>query len=247
MRNMRMTLATLAWAGLIVAGAAAQQAVERVQIIGRPAAPAAGPQQAKAVVPASDPAEPPVQVEVNYGNAGVVMAGRGGIAAPAGRAVVRGRAAAPAAAGQAVKVASGARGTTLTLETPGAWQGTANLTFKSAPPMRFTTKLTRMPAYDLQTLNITSGTMTLQVGNVGANATTKYFDKKGQALESGTGAAYTVRAKRTANGEIEVDLRRGAGAALGKAVSLSWAANLNQGRGAIMFGGAGAPAQIILD
>lgn len=253
MRINRMTLATLAWAGLAVATAAAQQEAQqravdqRLEALGRArkAQPAAPNQQAKAPAQASDPAEPPLQVEVSYTNAGGVMAARG--FAPAGRAGAR-VAAPAAAAGQAVKVASGAKGTVLALETPGAYSGTANLTFKAPPPMRFTMKLGRMPAYDLQALNITSGTTTLRVGAVGTSETTKYFARSGEALPSSTGAAYTVQAKRAANGEVEVQLRRGAGAQLGKAVSLSWESNLNRG-GVIMFGGAGGmggPGGIII-
>ena len=51
------------------------------------------------------------------------------------------------------------------------------------------------------------------------------------------GAAYTVQARKCANGEIEIDLRRGAGAKLGKTLSVGWTGDLNNGR--IFLGGRG--------
>src|SRR5262245_36700703 len=73
-----------------------------------------------------------------------------------------------------VQVTSNARGTILTLATPGGYSGSANLTFKNtAPPMRFTMQLTGMPEYDLHRLSVSAGRITLAVGAVGTAATTK--------------------------------------------------------------------------
>jgi hypothetical protein len=136
-------------------------------------------------------------------------------------------------------VASSARGTTLTLNTPGAWQGAANLAFKDgAPPMRFSLKLARMPGMDLQSLSLKSGPVTLQVGQVGTSATTKYFNAKGQEQQAATGAAYTVKAERRANGDVDVHLQRGAGAALAKTMTVSWVGNTGGGRLGMIQGGA---------
>jgi hypothetical protein len=53
---------------------------------------------------------------------------------------------------------------------------------------------------------------------------------------SSVGAAYTIHARRTDNGEVEMEVRRGPGAALGKNLVVSWQANYaydNFKRGAI--------------
>src|SRR5262245_25531525 len=91
--------------------------------------------EGKSSATASDPAEPPVKVEATFTNG----------------------------AGQ-VSVDSGARGTTLKLATPGGWGGSAQLEFKGcAPPMRFAVRLSRMPDADLESLTLSSGTVSLQV------------------------------------------------------------------------------------
>src|SRR5262245_58438577 len=71
---------------------------------------------AKAPAPVSDPAEPPLKVEATFA-----------------------RPHEPASPRQSVEVTSSARGTVLTLNTPGSWRGSASLTVKGAapaPPMR---------------------------------------------------------------------------------------------------------------
>jgi hypothetical protein len=138
----------------------------------------------------SDPAEPPLKVEVASGGSGVA-------------------------------VASGARGTTVKFDTPGGWQGSAGLTFKDgAPPMRFTLTLAKMLSYDLESLTLVSGGLALAVGPVSAG-TTKYFDAAGRALKAPEGAAFTVTARRW-DGELDVQVRRAPGAALGKALTVNW-------------------------
>src|SRR5207249_539769 len=118
---------------------------------------------------------------------------------------------------------TGAKGTTLTLNTPGSYRGTARLTFKnSAPPMRLTLRLARMPNQDLGELTLSSGALKLPVGAVGAGATTRHFDARGKGQETDSGAAYTVTARRRDNGTVDVLLRRGPGAALGKELTVSW-------------------------
>jgi hypothetical protein len=226
MRIKTLTMAALAWAGL---GLVAAQGKEIVIL---PEAAKPDVKEEKATAVPNDPAEPPLKVEVSYGNSDLdarmireVRTGR----------VVRGGA--RAAADKTVAVASSARGTLLTLNTPGTWQGSAKLTFKdSAPPMRFKMKLARMPGYDLQALTLSSDSLSLAVGGVTSGGTTKYFDAKGKAQERAEGAAYVVQARRRANGEVEIDLRRGAGAKLGKSLSVNWTSDLNNGR---FFGGRG--------
>jgi hypothetical protein len=174
MRIKTLTLAALAWATLGVAGALAGYG----NFIALPPPPAGEAPKAPAAV--NDPAEPLLQVEMTS-SAGNFRRGGGG--------------------GQKVEVASSARGTTLKVPTSGGYNGTADLTFKNgAPPMRFTTRLTGMQNYDLQSLSITSGSLTLQIGQVGTSATTKYFNAKGQVQQGATGAAYTVTARRCDNG-----------------------------------------------
>jgi hypothetical protein len=164
------------------------------------------PKRPAAKAPASDPAEPPLKIEARYGAVPV-----------------------PEQARQAVAVASSARGTRLTLNTPGGWQGQASLTFKGcAPPMRFTLTLARMPSYDLGSLTLVSGKLALAVGPVSATPTTRHFDAAGRAQKAPEGAAYTVTARRW-DGELDVELRRAPGAALGKALSVSWQSNIGHG------------------
>jgi hypothetical protein len=195
----KLMLAALA--AVVLTGAALGEVVPLVQPAPRPAAKA----------PVSDPAEPPMTVEVSYDDrppGGVPRTPRGGRGGWTGRSV---------------PVAGGAKGATLTLETPGWSQGWASLTFNgSAPPMRFTMRLTRMPNAGLSSLSLTSGALSLRVGPVTASATTRHFDAKGQAQEAEKGAAYTLTARRRDNGEVEVQLRRGPGAALGKELTVSW-------------------------
>jgi hypothetical protein len=130
--------------------------------------------------------------------------------------------------GSGLSVASSARGTAVKFRTTGAWQGSAGLTFKGAPPMRFTLTLAQMPAHDLASLTVVSGSLSLAVGPVSASATTKYYDARGRAQAAPEGAAYTVTARRW-DGELDVEVRRAPGAALGKALTVSWQGNLNYG------------------
>jgi hypothetical protein len=116
-------------------------------------------------------------------------------------------------------------GTTFKFDATSPWQGTAALTFKNAPPMRFTLTLAKMPAYDLESLTLSSGGVSLAVGNVSASATTKYFDARGRAQNDPERAAYTVTARRWDGGEVDVEVRRAPGAALGKALSVRWKSN----------------------
>jgi hypothetical protein len=205
-------------AGLALAGAALGETPKR-RIVPAPQGPAAK-------APASDPAEPPLKVEASFGSAG----GTGGSGL-----VVQGRvrplgARRGVVTAAVVAVSTGAGGTVLTLNTPGPWQGSAKLTFKNAaPPMRFTMRLARLPDHDLQSLSLTSGALARQVSNVSTGATTRYFDARGKAQEAEEGAAYTLTARRRAGGDVEVQLRRGPGAALGKELTVSW-------QGGVVFG-----------
>src|SRR5262245_1827088 len=89
---------------------------------------------------------------------------------PAGAAAVSDPAepqpsAALTAGGSGLTVASNAKGTTLKFSTGGAWQGSAGLSFKNgAPPMRLKLTLAQMQQYDLGSLTLTSGKLSLQVG-----------------------------------------------------------------------------------
>jgi hypothetical protein len=122
-------------------------------------------------------------------------------------------------------------GTTLKFNTTGAWQGSAGLTFKNtAPPMRFTLTLAKVPNYDLESLTITSGSLSLAVGAVSAGGTTKYFDARGRPQDAPEGAAYTVTARRW-DGEMDIQVRRSPGAALGKSMTVSWKSALWYGQG----------------
>ena len=134
-------------------------------------------------------------------------------------------------AGRPVAVAAGPRGTTLTLDTPGSWQGRAALTFKgSVPPMRLALRLMKMPNYDQEVLTLTSGSLSLAVGPVTAGVTTRYFDARGRAQDAPEGAAYIVVARRW-EGEVEVQVRRSRGVALGKNLTISWRSNVGYGYG----------------
>jgi len=236
MRIKAVAVAAVAWAGLALAAAHGKD----ILILPEAAKPQVKEEKATAV--ANDPAEPPLKVEVSFGNsyqdARLIREVRRGGGARGGAG----------AAAQAVTVASSARGTMFTLNTPGTWQGSAKMTFtQGAPPMRFKVKLARMPAYDLQALTLSSDSLSLAVGGVTAGGTTKYFDAKGKEQERAEGAAYVVQASRRANGEIEIDLRRNAGAKLGKALSVSWTGNLNNGVFFGRGGGFGGGAVMIKD
>jgi hypothetical protein len=128
--------------------------------------------------------------------------------------------------GSGLSVASSARSTTLKFNTSGAWQGSAGLTFKKgAPPMRFTLTLAQMQQYDLGSLTLTSGKLSLQLGRVSSTPTTRYFDASGREQSGPERAAYTVTARRYA-GEVDVEVKRAPGAALGKQLSVSWACDV---------------------
>src|SRR5262249_20714228 len=112
-----------------------------------------------------------------------------------------------------------------------SYYGSAQLTFKdTAPPMRFTVRLARMPGADLSALSLTSGSLSLQVGHVSTTTTTRYFDAKGRAQDGATGAAYTLNAKRADNGEIDLQVVRAAGAAMGKTMTVTWSADYGRGK-----------------
>jgi hypothetical protein len=220
MRMGKLMIVALAWASTGLLSARAEKLVEvpqvQVEVVqkdGKVIKVVRGGAQggdSKAAAASTDPAEPPVQVEMTspgyYARAG-------------------------AAGGQKVEVTSGARGTTLKLPTSGAYTGSASVTFKnSAPPMRFKMQLSRLQNYDLQTLSLTSGSVTLQVGSVSTSATTKYFNAKGQEQDTAVGAAYTVTAKRGDNGQVDVELRRAAGATLGKSLTIQWGSAIGKYR-----------------
>jgi hypothetical protein len=162
-----------------------------------------------------DPAEPAPKVTVTFGgdaaNAELQRAVR-----------VRGRLPAPVVIEDALKVAGSARGTTLTVNTPGSWNGSAKLTFAGAPPMRFMVKLARMPNTDLDDLKLTSGSLTLPIGPLTAATTTRYFDAKGKAQAAPEGAAYTVTARRSGDTAVVIQLRRSPGARLDRALTVTW-------------------------
>jgi hypothetical protein len=183
----RSMLAFVALAAVALTGAARGKEIAPVT------SPAPKRPPAKAAV--SDPAEPPLKVEVS-------------------------------ADGSGVAVASSARGTAVKFNTSGSSQSSAGLTFKGcSPPMRFTLTLSKMPNYDLESLSIVSGNLALAVGPVSAGATTRHFDAAGRALKAPEGAAYTLTARRW-DGELDVEVRRSPGAALGKALTVSWRCNL---------------------
>jgi hypothetical protein len=132
--------------------------------------------------------------------------------------------------GSGVAVASSARGTAVKFNTSGSWQGSAGLAFKNAAPMRFTLTLAKMPNYDVESLTLTSGNLALAVGPVSSSGATKYYDARGRAQVAPEGAAFTVTARRW-DGELDVQVRRAPGAALGKELTVSWKCNLNYGGG----------------
>jgi hypothetical protein len=149
--------------------------------------------------PASDPAEPHLKVEVSAGGSGATVTGS-------------------------------ARGTAVKFNTSGPWHGSANVTFKnSAPPMRFSLILAQMQSFNLESLALTSGCLSLAVGPVSASPTTKYFDAKGKALNGPDGASYTLTARRW-DGEVDIEVRRSSGAALGKVLTVSWRSDPAYGR-----------------
>src|SRR5262245_4197373 len=65
-----------------------------------------------------------------------------------------------------------AAGTTVKFDTPGSSPGTATLTFKGAAPMRFSLTLAKMPSYDLGELTLSSGSLSLAVGQVTGSPST---------------------------------------------------------------------------
>jgi hypothetical protein len=99
--------------------------------------------------------------------------------------------------------------------------------------MRFTMRLARMHELDLEKLSLTSGRLSLDIGPVTASPTTRYFDARGRAQDAPEGAAYTVTARRWGGGEVDVEVRRAPGAALGKALTVNWRCNLNWGPGGL--------------
>ena len=109
MRIRTLLIVGLAWAtlGLTAARAEKRALIEREA----PAKPALQPAKA-ATTASSDPAEPPVKVEVSFTSDVYARTGR--------------------VDGTAVPVTSGAKGTTLTLTTPGGYNGTAQLTFTNS-------------------------------------------------------------------------------------------------------------------
>jgi len=118
------------------------------------------------------------------------------------------------------EVESGPKGATIQVPTYGLGAGSANLAFENcAPPMRFTVALTGAQSSELSQLTLTSGPLTLALDEVGV---TRAFDAKGRPRQREEGAAYTVRATRSASGEVELHVRRGPGAALGKVVRVGW-------------------------
>jgi hypothetical protein len=173
--------------------------------------PPRAPQRPAAKAPAavSDPAEPPMTVEyqINPPGPSIPRDGRKG-------SVVG-----------TLTAASSAAGATLTLVTPGWRDGWATLTFQGAAPMRLTMRLARLDELDLANLSLSSGKLSLTVGPVTATPRTRYFDRKGQAQDKAEGAAYTVTARRWAGGEVDVEVRRAPGAALGRALTVSWRCN----------------------
>jgi hypothetical protein len=206
MRVPTLLIVALCWAVLALAARAEKRLID----VKQPVPPVLKPADTKAGAASTDPTEPPLQVEVTHSN----------IYTPGG-----------ARLGQKAQVESGARGTTVQVPTQGQWSGSAEVTFKnSAAPMRFTTRLTGMPNYDLSSLSLSSGGRTLQVGSVGTSSTTKYYDARGQEQASSVGAAYIVVARRGENGQVDIQLRRGAGATLGKTFTLTWQSNANETR-----------------
>lgn len=165
-----------------------------------------------------DPAEPAPRLLVVFGGDALLATFKG----PAD----------PLADRRTHEVISGARGTTVKVNTPGTGQGVAMLKFEGcAPPMRFVVKLSRVPANDLRELAVVSGRLKLELGGGGSVARWRYFDGDGRELESSDGAAYLVRGGRDKGKDITVELHRRPGATLDKTVSLTWdARRLVRGR-----------------
>lgn len=179
---------------LALALAASAEAKKRIFIPAPPAPPAKAP--------VGDPAEPPLRAEVAYDDFGRKPAVPGGAL---------------------VTAVASAKATTLTLDTPGRYRGSARLTFKqAAPPMRFTVRLARVQEMDLDELTVSDGRLNLPVGRVTATQTTKYFDAMGRGQKEPDRAAYAVTARRWGGGVVEVRLRRAPGAALSREVVVSW-------------------------
>jgi hypothetical protein len=199
----RLVVTTLTWATVALAGASRGETP-------RGFVPAPPRPIAKAPATVSDPAEPPVKVEAAYDDEGAVPA--------------------PGQARQAVAVAASARGTTLTLNTPGWYKGSAWLTFNNpAPPMRFTIRLAGLHELDLEKLSLSSGRLSLHVGPVTASGTTKYFDATGREQDKPEGAAYTVKARRWSNGQVDVQLQRAPGATLDRGLTVTWRGDVGEG------------------
>jgi hypothetical protein len=185
----------LVLASLALALAAGAAEAEKRRFVPVPPAP-------PAKAPVGDPAEAPVTAEVAYDDFGV---------APA------------PVPGKRVTAVSSAKATTLTLDTPGWYTGSARLTFKgAAPPMRFTVRLARVHEMDLDKLTVSAGRLNLSLGRVSASATTRYFDAMGREQKAPERAAYTVTARRWGGGVVDVQLRRASGAELSREMTVSW-------------------------
>src|SRR5262245_17673438 len=108
------------------------------------------PKRPAAKAPVSDPAEPPLTVEVSSGGSALSVAS--------------------SERGAALKFntpgsSQGSAGLTFK---------------NAAAPMRFTLTLAGLPSYDLQSLTLVSGKLALAVGPVSATPTTKYYDARGR-------------------------------------------------------------------
>lgn len=134
--------------------------------------------------------------------------------------------------GQAVPVASGARGTTLTVPTNGSYTGSANVTFKNtAVPMRLQMRLTHLQAHiALDGLSLNTGTATLRVGLLSAAPSTTYFDLLGRTQSHPEQAAYALTVSRAASGEVAIQLRRAAGTEVGTTLNISWSSPVYHGK-----------------
>ena len=87
--------------------------------------------------------------------------------------------------------------------------------------MRLTLTLAQMQQYDLGSLTLTSGRLSLRLGRVTATPSTRYFDASGREQKAPERAAYTVTARRY-NGEVDLEVRRAPGAALGRQLTVGW-------------------------
>src|SRR5262249_27803145 len=97
-----------------------------------------------------------------------------------------------------------------------------------APPMRLKLTLAQMQQYDLGSLTLTSGKLSLQVGRVSSSPTTRYFDASGREQSGPERAAYTVTARRY-NGEVDVEVKRAPGAALSRRLPVGWTYDVGHG------------------